>query len=194
MLLSRFVPLFQTNKHHAPFLSVWFLWELKPCRRRGTESEPCSHHEALAWRPASCVPPHGSKEEGYGGLLFLFFRTPNISGGGGEGSKSKMKHCHLIWQLECRFDVLGTAWPRCKETLVLQSHQEVTAALEQLIGSKWHVALQLMESCEVTKIKVFLWCKKYSYTAGHNTTVQFVYSYFYSAHFILLSFYWWGCL
>lgn len=54
--------------------------------------------------------------------------------------------------------------------------------------------------CEVTKWICFsLWWSYALYTTGHNIleadnmTVHFVYSYFYLAHVILLSFYQWGC-
>lgn len=42
----------------------------------------------------------------------------------GKGLKSKITNCHLIWQLECSFDVWRTTTPQCKETLTLQCNQE----------------------------------------------------------------------
>lgn len=160
-------------------------------------------------RWVSCAPSaDAAKRNGDGGVLLffsssLFFRMPKkkMSGLSGEGrglktKKQKLTNCHLIWQLECRFNVLGDD-DNLSAKRLFQFSQDDPGTADWVQSS--HVAVRLnWVFREVTKwiclclkysydVEIFLWVAK-------NMTVHFVYSYFYLAHFILLSFYWWGCL
>lgn len=131
-------PSFKQISTMLPFkLFTWFLWELKPCRRRGAEQflkrknrNPCSHHEATSARSVhrlcncwvSCVRSADAAkwmamQESFFLCVFLFSRTPSMFGTVGKGGlgekkgrgeeKQKNNLQTAIWQLECRFDVWG---------------------------------------------------------------------------------------
>lgn len=76
-------------------------------------------------------------------FFFFLFRTPNMSGllGEGRGQKAKFTNCHLIWQLECKFNVWGQLHLSAERlsftsTVRMLPQIDVKVLLEQLIGFK----------------------------------------------------------
>lgn len=126
-------------------------WSLAEAEEQSSKN-PCSHHKATSvWSVhclcncwVSCVRSADAakwKAMDKSFFFFFFFRTPNMSGllGEGKGSKSKITHCHLIWQLECRFNVWGQLHLSAKRhsfssTIRMLLLIDVKVLLEQLIG------------------------------------------------------------
>lgn len=114
---------------------------------------------------------------------------------GGKGLKSKITNCHLIWQLECSFDVWRTTTPQCKETLTLQCNQEpcqsAPGTVSMLLCAWIGFLLGTKGQSEYVSVKGFP--VPYSQDCcllGADEAKQTVYSeHFALEQFILLSFY-----
>lgn len=176
--MSCFVSLFQTNKHHAPFLS--FLLDICESWSLAEGEEQSSHHEATSARSVhrlcncwvSCVrSADAAKWKAMEFLFFFYFfifflflfcyRTPNmfrVCWGRERGQKEKSQTAILSdnWNVGLTF---GESSPRCKETV--SSTIGILLLLEEPTG--------LRVFCEVQRSKWICFCLKCSYDAEIHT-------------------------
>lgn len=191
-------PLSKQISTMLPFLSFLLdfceSWSLAEGEEQSSKN-PCSHHEATSARSVhrlcncwvSCVRSADAAkwkamEESFFFFFFLIPQDTKYVGtvGVGKGSKSKITNCHLLWQLECRFNVWGQLHLSAKRhsfssitRMWLQI--DVKVLLEQLIGLNVSMLLctwiGFLRGIKVNML-LFLWCRNIHvgalYTTGHS--------------------------
>lgn len=160
--LSCFVSLFRINKHRAPFLS--FLLDICESWSLAEGEEQSSHHEATPARSVhrswKCWVPcvrsaDAAKWKAVEEIIFFFFPFSFLQDTkyvqdcrGGNGTNSQIANCHLIWQLECRFNVWGRGHLSAKRLIFKLNHCATAELCHSAPGTAdWlksvHVAVHL---------------------------------------------------